>query len=206
MAMVSPMPAKAEPARFRPPDASGPTVGANRRCIEDITQRRVSSRRGEEDGGIRRSDTGRGHASLPSFGTRCTMAGPTAACFGIIGRTSARLQWLWLCLKGSWGSGLYRDTGTAMVLRWSPTRIQGSLTPTLHCRARQESGIWALSMSVPVAPPGPSRFRYLHGPERLDPACLVPELDFFHLINSNWAAQRAIRLRHLCGPPGLAGF
>ena len=63
-------------------------------------------------------------------------------------------------------------------------------------------------MLIPVAPhgPSPSGFRYHLGLVLLDPACLVPELDFFHLINSNWATQRAIRLRHLYGPPGLAGY
>ena len=92
-----------------------------------------------------------------------------------------------------------------MVLRWSPTRIQGSLTSTIHCRVRQGSDIQAFlvgsgspsrAILIPVPP----------GPGHADPACLVPELDFFHLINSNWAAQRAIRLRYLCGPPGLAGY
>ena len=53
------------------------------------------------------------------------------------------------------------------------------------------------SLLVPVAPPGPSRFRYHLGLDLVDPACLVPELDLLHLINSNWAAQRAIRLRYL---------
>ena len=62
------------------------------------------------------------------------------------------------------------------------------------------------SLLVPVAPPGPSRLRYHLGLDFMDPACLVPELDLLHLINSNWAAQRAIRLRYLCGPPGLAGY
>src|SRR3954467_537852 len=54
------------------------------RCVVDITRRRVSSRRGVRVGGIRRSNTGRDDTSLPSFETRCMMAGPTAALFGII--------------------------------------------------------------------------------------------------------------------------
>src|SRR3954454_21674495 len=64
--MVSPMPAKAEPARFRPPDAACPTVGAKCRCVVDITRRRVSSRRGVRVGGIRRSNTGRDDTSYPA--------------------------------------------------------------------------------------------------------------------------------------------
>src|SRR3954469_3680780 len=62
------------------------------RCVVDISRRRVSSRRGVRVGGIRRSNTGRDDTSLPSFGTRCTRAGPTAACLELSGRTSARLQ------------------------------------------------------------------------------------------------------------------
>ena len=125
---------------------------------------------------------------------------------GIIWATSARLQGCDCLPLGLWGSGLYRSTGTAMVLRWSPTHIQGSLTPTFTMPCTSRFRCPCLSTSVPVAPPGPSGFRYLHGLGLLDPACLVPELDFFHQINSNWAARRAIRLRHLRGPPGLAGF
>ena len=43
-----------EPARFRPPDATGPTVGANCRCIEDNIREEGSSRRGEDVGAIGR--------------------------------------------------------------------------------------------------------------------------------------------------------
>ena len=43
--------------------------------------------------------------------------------------------------QGLPGSGLYSRTGTLGFLRWSPTRIQGSLTSTLHCRVRQGSDI-----------------------------------------------------------------
>ena len=65
-------------------------------------------------------------------------------------------------------------------LRWSPTHIQVSLayvTLSYMPRIRSPSS----SMSVPIAPPGPSGFRYHLGRGRLDPASLVPGLDFFHL-------------------------
>ena len=92
-----------------------------------------------------------------------------------------------------------------MVLRWSPTRIQGKLITTVHCRVRQGSDQHAFlvgsgsptwAVMIPVPP----------GLDFTDPACLVPELDLLHLINSNWAARRAICLRHLRGPPSLAGI
>jgi hypothetical protein len=50
------------------------------RWILDGTPEEVSSRRGEEDGKIGRRTTGMVTHELPSFRSRNTMAGPTAAC------------------------------------------------------------------------------------------------------------------------------
>src|SRR6266480_562713 len=68
--IVSPMPAKVEPSWFRPPDAAGPTVGANCRCIEDNVPEVGTSRRGEEDGAIGRRQPEGGRTTLPSFETQ----------------------------------------------------------------------------------------------------------------------------------------
>ena len=43
-----------ELARFQTPDAVGPTVGTNYRCIEDNIREEGSSRRGEDGGAIGR--------------------------------------------------------------------------------------------------------------------------------------------------------
>ena len=74
MAIVSPMPAKAEPSWFRPPDAACPTVGANCRRTEDNIPEEGTSRRGEDGAIGRRLQVG-GRTGLPSFGTQTRWPG-----------------------------------------------------------------------------------------------------------------------------------
>jgi hypothetical protein len=91
MATVSPMPAKADPAWIRAPDAPCPTVGANyrgfvnRSAIEVGVWRFVEG--GEHGGAIQDG----GSTSLPSFRSR---NGGETLCAAIIHymATSARLQ------------------------------------------------------------------------------------------------------------------
>jgi hypothetical protein len=91
MAMMSPMPAKADPAWIRALDTLNPTVGANchafvnRSAIEVGVWRFVG---GGEHGGEIQDD---GSMSLPSFGSR---NGGETLCAAIIHymATSARLQ------------------------------------------------------------------------------------------------------------------
>jgi hypothetical protein len=56
------MHAKGDPARIRPPDATGPMVGANCRCVLDKFPVRVASRRGER-GPLGGESPGRVHTS-----------------------------------------------------------------------------------------------------------------------------------------------
>jgi hypothetical protein len=91
MAMVSPMPAKADPAWIRAPDALCPTVGANyhgfinRSAIEVGVWRFVEG--GEHGGAIRDG----GSTSLPSFRSRNCGETLRAAIIHYMA-TSARLQ------------------------------------------------------------------------------------------------------------------
>jgi hypothetical protein len=69
MAMVSLMPAKADPAWMHAPDAFCPTVGANYRCFVNRSAIGVGVWRfveGGEHGGVIRD----GSTSLPSFRSR----------------------------------------------------------------------------------------------------------------------------------------
>jgi hypothetical protein len=54
MATVSPMPAKADPARIRAPGASCPKVGANCRCV--IDEYAMEGTRGVEERGGRKAE------------------------------------------------------------------------------------------------------------------------------------------------------
>jgi hypothetical protein len=51
--MVSPMPLRVEPARFRPPDAAGPIVGANYRCLFDGTSEEAAEARRRPEATVR---------------------------------------------------------------------------------------------------------------------------------------------------------
>jgi hypothetical protein len=91
MAMVSPMPAKADPAWIRAPDVFCPTVGAN--CHGFVNRSAIGvglwrfAEGGEHDGAIRDG----GSMSLPSFRSR--NGGKTLrAAINHYMATSARLQ------------------------------------------------------------------------------------------------------------------
>jgi hypothetical protein len=64
---VSPIRAKVDPAWIWPPEAAGPMMDANCRCIFDGTPMRGASRRGES-GAMGRGVTGTQTHKLPSFG------------------------------------------------------------------------------------------------------------------------------------------
>ena len=95
------------------------------------------------------------------------MAGPTAACLGIIGRTSARLQWLWLCLERSRGSGLYRLPEPRVSTMESYPYTSCLHYVTLSCTSRIRPSILEYVGSGMLY--WASRIRQL-----------VPGLDFFH--------------------------
>jgi hypothetical protein len=91
MATVSPMPAKADPAWIRAPDALGPTVGANCHGFVNRSAIGVGVWRfveGGEHGGVIRDD---GSTSLPIFRSRNGGETLRAAIIHYMA-TSARLQ------------------------------------------------------------------------------------------------------------------